>query len=199
MSGYCKFAAILIAVATLCSACINRAVPDSYPEETTNADTSIPESLGPIYSIEGNEFHLKDGEHIGKEGTISLVDKVTGDLNADGYDDQAVILRFDSVGSGVFYYLNALMNDGHGNLAYVGGEFLGDRINFDFLRIYGEGNLVPHTDIPIRQIDYGNIVVAYFLHEKRQAFTEDPRLYITQHWKVVGGKLILLEQNQDGN
>ena len=196
MSGYWKFAAVFIAATTLFSACNNRTILDLYPpEKTTNTDKSIPESLEPVYSIEGNEFTLKGGEHIGEEGTISLVDNAMGDLNADGHDDQAVILRFDSVGSGVFYYLNALLNDGQGNLAHVGGEFLGDRIKFDFIRIYGEGALVPHTDIPIPPVDYGNIVVAYFLREKRQAFTENPRYYITRHWKVDGEKLISLEQD----
>ena len=96
--------------------------------------------------------------------------------------------------TGVFYYLNALLNDGKGNLSYVGEEFLGDRMKFDYITIYGKGSLVPHTDIPIPPVDYGNITVAYFLHNKGQAFTEDPQLYITRHWKVDGGKLILLEQ-----
>ncbi len=62
------------------------------------------------------------------------------------------------------------------------------------ITIYGKGSLVPHTDIPIPPVDYGNIAVAYFLHNKGQAFTEDPQLYMTRHWKVDGGKLILLEQ-----
>jgi len=56
------------------------------------------------YTINGKRMQLGES---GADGKVSLLASVRGDLNDDGRDDRAVILILNSVGSGVFYYLNA--------------------------------------------------------------------------------------------
>ena len=74
-----------------------------------------------------------------------------------------------------------------------GGEFLGDRIKFDFLDIYAEGSVSSITGVPIHPDDYGQLVVAFFARSSEQSFAEEPILYLTRHWKVENGGLALIE------
>lgn len=46
------------------------------------------------------------------------------------------------------------LDDGKSEWRFVGGEFLGDRIRFDFLDIYAEGAVSSITSIPIYPDDY---------------------------------------------
>jgi hypothetical protein len=103
------------------------------------------------------------------------------------------LLSLNSRGSGVFYYLNVFVDDGNDGWRFAGEEFLGDRIKFDFMDIYGEGSVVPGTDVPIHPDDQGKLLVAYFVHASEQALSEQPSLYLTKHWKVDDGKLVLIE------
>ena len=122
----------------------------------------------------------------------SLLRSVRADLNDDTLDDLAAVLLLDSKGSGIFYYLNVFLADLDGRLNLVGTQFLGDRIKFDFIEIYGEASL---TGVPIHADDYGQLAVGYSMHAAGQAFAEQPSLYITRHWKVSEGKLLSLESN----
>ena len=150
-------------------------------------------STTPVYSIEGNQVQLEGGFFESQDGTVSLLTAISGDVNGDAADDQAVILVLDSRGSGVFYYLNVLLNDGNGTFGQVREAFLGDRIKFDFMDIYGAESVSQLTGVPIHPDDYGKLVVAYHIHGDDQAYADDPKLHITRHWKIESGRLVLVE------
>ena len=163
---------------------------------TGNSDGSVPGdssgtgSAASAYTINGKRVQL--GEP-GADGKVSLLASVSGDLNGDGRDDRAVILILNSVGSGVFYHLNVFLDDGKNEWRFVGEEFLGDRIKFDFLDIYVEGSVSSITGVPIHPDDYGKLVVAFSVRSSEQSYAEEPSLYLTRHWKVEDGRLVLIE------
>jgi len=146
--------------------------------------------MAPVYSVEGNALVLEGGTYEGEDGTVSLLTSSSGDLNGDSIDDEAAVLVHNSRGSGVFYYLNVLLNDGSGTRKLAGEAFLGDRIKFDFIDIYGPGSVSQLTDVPIHPNDYGQVIVAYYTYGPDQAFSENPELYLTRHWKIQDGKLV---------
>jgi len=160
---------------------------------TEPLDGSLPNSFvsnakEPPYSVEGITAQPN-----GDGGSVSPLTTVRGDLNADGYEDLATIVVHDSVGSGVFYYLNVFVADGDGGLRLVGEEFLGDRLKSDLLDIYSEGSVSSNTGIPIHPDDYGMLIAAYFTHTNDQSFAEEPTLYITKHWRVLNDLLVQIE------
>jgi len=150
-------------------------------------------STTPVYSVEGWQVQLEGGFFESEDGTVSLLTAISGDLDGDAADDQAAILVLDSRGSRVFYYLNVLLNDGNGTLRPAREAFLGDRIKFDFMDIYEAESVSRLTGVPIRPEDYGKLVVAYHIHGDDQAYADDPGLYITRHWKIESGWLVLVE------
>lgn len=153
-------------------------------------DSSDTGSVASAYTINGKRMQL--GEP-GADGKVSLLTSVSGDLNGDGRDDRAVILIQNSVGSGVFYHLNVFLDDGKTEWRFVGEEFLGDRIRFDFVDIYAEGSVSSITGVPIHPDDYGKLVVAFSVRSSEQSFVEEPSLYLTRHWKVEDRRLVLIE------
>ena len=170
-----------------------KVLPD-LPENTDGSappgDSSVTESAMSPFTIEGKRVQLGVP---GSIGTVSLLASVSGDLNGDGHNDQAVILVLNSVGSGVFYYLNVFLDDGKSEWRLVGEEFLGDRIRFDFLDIYSEGSVSSITGVPTHPDDYGKLMVAFSVRSSEQSFAEEPGLYLTTHWKLEGGRLVLIE------
>ena len=147
-------------------------------------------SAASAYTINGKRVQL--GEP-GVDGKVSLLASVSGDLNGDGRDDRAVILILNSVGSGVFYHLNVFLDYGKSGWRFLGEEFLGDRIRFDFLDIYAEGSISSITGISIHPDDYGKLVVAFSVRSSDQSFAEKPSLYLTRHWKVEDERLVQIE------
>lgn len=143
-----------------------------------------------VFTIEGKTIHFEDGVFTGEDGTVSLVDSRRGDLDNDGHDDLAVVLVLDSKGSGVFYYLNVLLCTGEGGWRSAGEEFLGDRIDLEFITIYTEGSSAPNTDVPIHPDDYGLIVVGFNMHAAGQAFAGQPEFYVTREWRIVDGRIL---------
>jgi len=162
------------------------------PNESAPADSSAIGSAVPAYTINGNP--VQPGE-VGADGTVSLLASVSGDLNEDGRDDRAVILILNSVGSGVFYHLNAFLDNGKGEWRLAGEEFLGDRVRFDFLDSYAEGSTSSITGVPIHSDDAGKLVLAFFTRPTEQSFAEEPSLYLTRHWKVEDGVFVLIEDH----
>ena len=163
------------------------------PDLTGTVDSSAPgdsTTAGSAHTINGKRVKLGEPS---ADGKVSLLASVSGDLNGDGRDDQAVILILNSGGSGVFYHLNVFLDDGKSGWRFVGEEFLGDRIRFDFLDIYAEGAVSSITGIPIHPDDYGKLVVAFSVRSSEQSFAEEPVLYLTRHWKVEEGRLVLIE------
>ncbi len=169
-----------------------RGNPDVPARDTSEWCDYVDERIeAPVYSIEGKSVHLDNGLFIGDDGTISLLDSTSGDLDGDSLADQAAILVHSSRGTGTFYYLNVLLTEDPGSQARV--VFLGDRIRFDFVDIYGEGSVSRLTGVPIHPDDYGKLVVGYYTHGRDQALAEIPDTYITRHWKVDDGRLVLIE------
>jgi len=158
-----------------------------------NDNSADKAQMAPVYSVEGNALALEGGTYEGEDGTVSLLTSASGDLNGDAADDQAAILVLDSRGSGVLYYLNVLLNDGNGGLELAGEAFLGDRIKFDFVEIHGPGSVSRLTGVAIHPDDYGQIVVAYHVHDREQAYAEKPKFFITRHWKIQDGELVNVE------
>lgn len=148
-------------------------------------------STMPVYSIEGRTVELENGLFTGDDGTISLLTSTSGDLDGDAVADHAAILVHSSRGTGTFYYLNVLLSNHPASPARV--VFLGDRIRFDFVDIYGEGSVSRLTGVPIHPDDYGKLVVGYYTHGRNQAFAEIPEVYVTRHWKTDDGNLVLVE------
>lgn len=178
--------AIVVLFALICGCA--EPVPESGRGD--DSGTPAPGDADPVFRIEGQTVQLDEA---GSDGTVLLHASVSGDLNRDGRDDRAVILTLDSRGSGVFYHLNVFLDDGAGGWHFVGEEFLGDRIRFDFLDIYAEGSVSPNTDVPIHPDDYGQVVVAFFLYSSEQSFADEPSLYLTRHWKVEDKRLVPIE------
>ena len=121
---------------------------------------------------------------------VTHPESTRGDLDGDSHDDLVAVLVLDSRGSGVFYYLNVLLASPTGDWQSAGEEFLGDRIDFDFVTIYGEGSTAPHTDVPVHPDDHGLVVVGFNAHGADQSFAEAPKLYITREWRVVDGRIV---------
>lgn len=153
----------------------------------------------PVYSVEGHAIALEEGVYENGNGTVSLLISISGDLDGDATVDQAAILVHDSRGSGVFYYLNVLLNDGKGRLALAGEVFLGDRIRFDYMEIYESGSVSRLTGAPIPPKGYGQLVIGYYIHSPEQAYAESPGSYVTRHWKIEDNKLVSGEDDQAGS
>ena len=79
----------------------------------------------------------------------------------------------DSRGSGVFYYVNVFLDDGNGRWRFAGEEFLGDRIKYDFIAIYGEGTVSSFTGVPIHPDDFG-MHLAYRQEQKNVTGSSPP-------------------------
>lgn len=149
--------------------------------------------MAPLYSVDGNALVLEGGTYEGEDGTISLLISTSGHLNGDADIDEAAILVLNSRGSGVFYYLNVLLNNGNGGLELAGEAFIGDRIKFDFMDIYGPGSVSRLTGVAIHPDDHGQLVVGYYVHGPEQAYAESPGIYITRHWKIDDRMLVSVE------
>ena len=152
-------------------------------------------STAPVYSIEGNQVQLEGGSFESEDGTVSLLTAVSGDLDGDAADDLSAILVLDSRGSGVFYYLNVLLGDSSGTSGQAREAFIGDRIRFDFLDIYGPESVSRLTGVPIHPDDHGQLVVGYYTHGPEQAYAESPGIYVTRHWKIESGRLVMVEDH----
>jgi len=120
-------------------------------------------STTPVYSIEGNQVQLEGGFFESEDGIVSLLTAILGDL------------------------------DGDGTLGQAKEAFIGDRIKFDFMDIYGARSVSPLTGVPIHPDDQGQLVVGYYIHGPEQAYAESPGVYIARHWKIESGRLVMVE------
>ena len=144
-----RFVLIVVLLALLGVGCSG-----SVPGDTSAGSAPSPEEspvvadvpADPVYTINGGGVRIDEP---GQDGTVSLLASAIGDLNDDGRDDRGVVLRLNSKGSGVFYYLNVFLDDGDDGWRFVGEEFLGDRIKFDSMEIYREGSVSSLTGVPI--------------------------------------------------
>ena len=191
---------IVLALAACSGESTSESTADQASESTAAAaqENAVSDSGGktknvekPAYSLEGNPVDIEHG--VVEGGTVSLLTSASGDINGDSADDEAAVLVLNSSGSGVFYYLNVLLNDGSGAQELAEEAFLGDRIKIDFIDIYGPGSVSQLTGVPIHSDDYGQVIVAYYTYGRDQAFSEEPRIYLTRHWKIQDGDLVNVE------
>jgi hypothetical protein len=175
------YALTMLVFLALLSACKEQSPNPKNPDENAGA-----QQADITFTINGKTVRPDKDEG---NGTVSLFAVATGDMNDDGLDDRAVILRHNSHGSGTFYYLNVFLKEDNSGWRFAGEDFLGDRIKFSYTQIYAEGSIAPDSDTPAHPDDYGTLVIAYYVHSK-QPLSEPPKFYITRHWVVIDGKLM---------
>ena len=94
-------------------------------EALKNAAYTI-EDLGEVQLVDG-EYEHKYGDGASMVDKVGIVNVVLGDLDGDGSNDAAVILWWQSGGSGTFLYIAAVLN--HSGTPYQAGILpLGDRV-----------------------------------------------------------------------
>jgi hypothetical protein len=148
-----------------------------------NIDSGVRVSFSPqnaVYEIEGAEITLING---GAEveiapGSASKIkvsyfgNKAEGDLNGDGVIDQAYLITKDGGGSGVFYYVVAVLHSGE-NYKLTKAVFLGDRI-------------APQTT----EIRNGQLIVNYAERPVGSPMTERPSMGVSRYLEVVNNELV---------
>lgn len=107
------------------------------------------DALNITYTVSNQRFKLVDG----KAETLAIPgsntrrslrvfgEPVYGDLDNDGDDDVAVLLRYDPGGSGTFYYATIAIND-TGEYISTNSVLLGDRIAPQTVEIHDGGKVV---------------------------------------------------------
>ncbi len=138
-----------------------------------------PDPKNATYFIEGKQVKLENGEsRVGIEGgTVSATitryfgNEAVGDFNGDGVDDVAFLLTQDSGGTGIFYYVAALLS---GKGGYLGSNavFLGDRIAPQATEYRG-----------------GKIVVNYMDRKMDEPMAEAPSVGVSKYFLVIDNQL----------
>ena len=142
------------------------------------------------YVIAGQKVTLKNGisEIEASPGSASkIVTKYFGndliyDLNDDGIADDIFLVTQDAGGSGVFYYVVALVSTPSG-LVGSDGVLLGDRIAPQTINI-DEGKTTKETN---RQIV---IAVNYADRKPNEPMTATPTMGVSKYFKISNGKLV---------
>jgi hypothetical protein len=151
----------------------------TYRFKFTNDDILIePASIlnykNGTYNIDGQKITLKDGYFSSAE-TKDVVrffgNEISGDFNNDGVLDEVFLLTKDSQGSGVFYYVSAMVSSGK---KFVGTNalLLGDRI-------------APQTT----EFSDGKIIVNFADRLPEQSFTSPPSNGISKYFVIEGTEL----------
>jgi hypothetical protein len=142
----------LLALTTLLvvSGCEKRKPPPASPQ----ASVSIEEAAAATYPSEnttGGFLRLTNGHYEDKDMVISDLDELsaTGELDADGNDDRAVLLITSTGGSGVFREIYALRRV-NGQLQVSKPALLGDRVEVHAITI-DRGEIV--TDLVVQGPD----------------------------------------------
>jgi hypothetical protein len=148
------------------------------PAPIARADGATPRDA--TYEIDGESVTLHGGvyEAAAAPDSAEVVstryfgNEAVGDLNADGKDDTAFILRRTGAGSGTFYYLTAALTTESGYQG-LNAILLGDRI------------APQQTDI--RE---GVIAANYVVRADGEPMTATSTVATTTYAKVVDGRLI---------
>ena len=138
-----------------------------------------PEPKTGTYLIDNRIIALVDGsaEQPAAPGSASLATtrltdrQAVGDVNNDGKPDTAVVLTDSGGGSGTFYMLSVLLNDG-GRGKATNAFFLGDRVMVNSVNISG-----------------GVITVDYLDRGAGQPFAAEPSAPIKKKFTVKDSQL----------
>jgi hypothetical protein len=135
---------MIFALATACSVTSsgNAAVKSSHSrasqtlteQDLANATYRL-DDFG-VFQLDNSEYKRQYGEGMTQSHRVTLVRVAFGDLDNDGRNDAAVILAYQSGGSGTFLYLVAMLNTGNvpRQQAIV---LLGDRVQIKTMTIVG--------------------------------------------------------------
>jgi len=146
-------------LATLLAACGDAPAPPPVTIEVPIAPPARVPALTPALLAEAHyrvlfdeeaEVVLHEGRYRREDPRLSVTlhpRLAQGDLDDDGVPDAAVVLMVDGGGSGTFYEL-AVVLDRAGTPTYQTSVMLGDRIDFESMRI-SDG------DIVVRYRDHG--------------------------------------------
>ena len=145
--------AILSVVSLFLAAC-GGGTTESAPAETNDVPVVVQNPADPAnagYYVDGILYTLVNGaleQQIDDSETVNkfklLEFKASGDINADGTDDTAVVLINDAGGSGTFYYIGILTS---GPTPIVENtSFLGDRIEVKGIEFVGNKFEVTYLD-----------------------------------------------------
>ncbi len=139
-------------------------------EKLKNAEYDLVE-FGKVKLVNGIGQLSPEGQAWFSEESVRF-----GDLNMDGLADAAVILVFNSGGSGVFRMLVAMLDE-QGNPKQVDAAGLGDRVKIERFQVTGDG------EIQVRMITQG---------------PDDPMccptVQVDEYYRLIAGKLKMSAQ-----
>lgn len=129
-------AAFSLVIAVLVGACAPPSLPDSVPQATDGRETLGGSPQNTAYLFDGEPVLLQNGraEREAAPGSATRVkteilgEPVYGDLDGDGDEDAAVLIRQDPGGSGRFLFLAAALRDRDGWRG-LNSVLLGDRVS----------------------------------------------------------------------
>ena len=125
-------------------------------------------------TLKNGKFEQSSGAGATQKVVVVMIAPVAmGDLNGDNASDAAVILATNTGGSGTFYDLHAVLNEG-GKPVDVAYALLGDRVQIKSL-----------------SIKEGVIVVSMITHGPKDALC-CPTQPVTQSYKLQDSKLVLM-------
>ncbi len=130
MRGECKPGQEAITPAPAASA----TAPSAWEDALKNGRYELPNMEAGVFQLKDGKYEKKYGDGTSQVYRVELVTMATGDLTADGEEDAVVVLAWNGGGSGTFYNLVAVGNQG-GTLQQVAAEPLGDRIQVKALKI----------------------------------------------------------------
>ncbi len=160
---------LLVILALLASSCQGASQPK--PPDAANA----------TYTIERQSISLSNGsaeQSVAPGSATKIVTKLSdheavGDVNGDGRPDVTVVLIHSPGGSGTFYYVAAVLNDGTERGKTTNVELLGDRVSVESLGIVG-----------------GQIVVDYLTRRSSDPMAAPPSIRTTKRFLVKDDKLV---------
>ncbi len=140
-----------------------------------------PDAANATYTIDRQSIALLNGsaEQSAAPGSATkivteLSDKQAGgDVSGDGKPDVAVVLIHAPGGSGTFYYVAAVLNDGTEKGKTTNAELLGDRISVDKLNVVDS-----------------QIVVDYLDRRSGEPMATPPSVKATKKFALKDGKLV---------
>jgi len=157
--------------------------PKQKTDEPAENEKAASDQRNATYIIENKNIALKDGyaeEEITPGSVSKLItryfgNEVSADFNGDGFSDIAFLLTRDTGGSGIFYYVAAVLNTEKG---YQGTNaiLLGDRI-------------APQST----DFRNGMIIVNYAERKPDEPMTAQSSVGVSKYFKVIDGALKAIE------
>ena len=161
----------------------NKKTEDKYKGLDVSSTSTKNINFDPLnftYEIEGEKITLVNGTSTvdvvpgsaEKLETTTFSKPAIGDLNNDKKNDSALLLVQDSGGTGLFYYVVAIVNDA-GVIKNTNSIFIGDRIEPVSLDIKDQ-----------------KIQLNYIDRNPSDPMTADPTVRVTKYFEIKNGELV---------